>query len=321
MHELRWDPIQREWIIVASERKERPTLPDSFCPFCPSSSELPREEWRVVSIPNKFPSLREDATIPGSEEGGFYRRMAAKGVCEVIVYSPDHSESLAQLDLSHIEQLIDLWTRRFKELAKREYVKYVLIFENKGREIGVTLDHPHGQIYAFPFIPPRIQNELHSSRRFMKKTKQCLFCRIISEEKEASLRIVSENPSFVCFLPFFARWPYGVQIYPKRHVQSLLDFKVDEKRDFARILKDVLLRYDNLFNISFPYMMVFHQSPTDEKDYSSYHFHVEFYPPYRARNVLKFFASVEHGAGTATYDYNPEEKAEELRRVKVKAFR
>ncbi len=311
--ELRWDPILHEWIIVSGERGKRPLLPKNFCPFCPGSEEVPKSAWTVLSIPNKFPSLRVDPPPPEINSDRLYRCKPARGVCEVIIYTPKHDAALADLSVENISDVIDLWTSRFKDLGGRDYVKYVFIFENKGRIIGVTLEHPHGQIYAFPFIPPLIKRELESSRRYWKRNSRCLFCTIIEKEMKDAVRVVCENNDFICFLPFFARWPYGVHIYSKRHFGSLIDMTDSEKNSLASILKRILRKFDNLFNMSFPYMMVLHQSPTDGKPYPYYHFHVEFYPPYRERNKIKYFASVETGAGTVTFDYTPEAKAKELR--------
>ena len=311
--ELRWDPILREWIIVSGKRKERPVLEVVRCPFCPRSEEVPSADWRVLALPNKYPALSPDPGPPDVKCDDFYRCRRAKGFCEVVVYTPRHDVTLAQLDTVHIKDLIDLWTERYRELGNVDYVDYVFIFENKGREIGVTLDHPHGQIYAFPFIPPIIKRELTSSRLYMRKANKCLFCSIIEKERSDGTRIVCENKNFICFLPFFTRWPYGVHLYPKKHVQSLLDLAEHERFELASILKEILTKFDNLFNFSFPYMMVLHQKPTDGRDYPHYHFHIEFYPPYREKNKLKFFASVESGAGTITYDCSPEDKAKELR--------
>jgi UDPglucose--hexose-1-phosphate uridylyltransferase len=311
--ELRWDPILGEWIIVSGKRGERPLLPEGYCPFCPGAEEIPEKGWTVLSLPNKFPALRPDAPPPDTESNRMYRCRPAEGVCEIIIYTPQHDVTLADLSVENIKAIIDLWVQRFQELGERDYVKYVFIFENKGRIIGVTLDHPHGQLYAYPFIPPLIKRELVSSKRYWKRTGACLFCRVIEKEKKDALRIVSQNESFICFLPFFAHWPFGVHIYPKRHVQALTDLTEEEKNMFASILKKALKKFDNLFNMSFPYMMVLHQRPTDGKPYPYYHFHVEFYPPYRERNKIKYFASVETGAGTVTFDYAPEMKAEEMR--------
>ena len=311
--ELRWNPILSEWILVSGERRKRPLLPKGFCPFCPGSEEVPKTGWTVLSLPNKFPTLRTDPAPPDVKCDILYRCRPSKGICEVIVYTPQHDTFLADLSIENIEAVIELWTQRFKELGDRDYIKYVFIFENKGRIIGVTLDHPHGQIYAFPFIPSLIKRELASSKRYWKRNGACLFCRMIEKEKKDALRMVCENEGFICFLPFFAHWPYGVHIYPRRHVGALTDLTEEEKTMFASILKKILKKFDNLFNMSFPYMMVLHQRPTDGKSYPYYHFHLEFYPPYREKNKIKHFASVETGAGTVTFDYSPEMKAKELR--------
>ncbi len=311
--ELRWDPISKQWIIVSGKRGKRPLLPEGFCPFCPGSEEMPRTDWTVLSLPNRFPALRPDPPLPDAECGRLYRCRPSKGVCEIIIYTPRHDATLADLTVDNVRAVIDLWCQRFSELGERDYVKYVFIFENKGRIIGVTLDHPHGQLYAFPFIPPVIKTELASSRRYWKRTGSCLFCRVIDKEKKDGLRVVCENDGFICFLPFFAHWPYGVHIYPRRHVEALTDLTEEEKGLFASILKKVLKKFDNLLDMDFPYMMVLHQRPTDGKAYPYYHFHVEFYPPYREKNKVKYFASVETGAGTVTFDYTPEMKAKELR--------
>jgi len=311
--ELRWDPILRQWIIVSGKRGERPLLPEGFCPFCPGSEEMPKTDWTVLSLPNRFPALRPDPLPPDVEGNTLYRCKPSKGVCEIIIYTPQHDTTLADLSVENIEAVVGLWCQRFKELGGRDYVKYVFIFENKGRIIGVTLDHPHGQLYAFPFVPPLIKAELESSKRHWEKTGDCLFCRVIYKEKDEGVRVVCENDGFICFLPFFAHWPYGVQIYPKRHVEAITGLTEEEKRMFASILKKVLKKFDNLLGMSFPYMMVLHQRPTDGKIHPYYHFHVEFYPPYREKNKVKYFASVETGAGTVTFDYTPEMKARELR--------
>jgi len=315
--ELRWDPTLNEWVIVSGQRERRPLLPESFCPFCPGSAEVPSTGWDVLSLGNKYPSLMPSPPPPDVRGDPLYRCKPSLGFCEVILYTPEHSASLSGLSVKHIEKLVDLWAERYRKLGEERFVKYVLIFENKGREIGVTLDHPHGQIYAFPFVPPKIKKELESSRWYMKRTGKCLFCRIIEKEIEDRSRIICENEGFICFLPFFAHWPYGVHVYSKRHIQSLPEFSEDERETFAEILKKILTKFDNLFGFSFPYIMVFHQKPTDGKAYPYYHFHVEFYPPYRDKEKLKFFAGVELGTGTTTYDHRLEDKAEQLRQAKV----
>jgi UDPglucose--hexose-1-phosphate uridylyltransferase len=311
--ELRWDPIMNQWIIVAGKRGKRPLLPAGYCPFCPGSEEVPEKGWKVLSLPNRFPALRPNPPQPDVEYDQLFRCKPSEGVCEVLIYTPKHDSSFTDLTMENIRDIVDLWAQRFRELGDRDNIKYVFIFENKGRIIGVTLDHPHGQLYAFPFIPPVIQKELSSSRKYWKRTGNCLFCTIIEKERKTASRIICENKDFVCFLPFFAHWPFGVHIYSKRHIAAITDLTEEEKNSFASILKTVTRKFDNLYDMSFPYMMVLHQRPTDGKAYPHYHFHVEFYPPYREKNKVKYFASIETGTGAVTFDYAPEMKAKELR--------
>jgi UDPglucose--hexose-1-phosphate uridylyltransferase len=312
--ELRWNPLLREWVAFASHRQKRPHLPESWCPFCPGSGSVP-ENYDVHIYPNDFPAF----LIPPAEivphESELYRTKKSEGICDVVLYHPDHGKTLSDLDIDHIIKLIALWQARFRELGKMKEIKYVFIFENKGAVVGVTIHHPHGQIYAFPYIPPKVETELRSCKDYFRQNKKCLLCEIIKQEKKYGRRVIYENDSFLAFIPFFARWPYEVHIYPERHFQTILEFNEEEIKEFARILKIVTQKYDNLFGFSFPYMMIMHQAPTDGKDYPYYHFHMEFYPPHRSADKLKYPASVETAAGTFINDSFPEEKAKEMRKV------
>jgi len=198
-------------------------------------------------------------------------------------------------------------------LGALPFVKYVFIFENKGEAIGVTLHHPHGQIYAYPFIPPRIARELEQSASHEKTTGSCLVCDVVAAELNDARRIVAENESFVAVIPFFARWPYETHIYSRRHLQAIDELSALEQIDLAAMLKTLLVAFDKLFNTSFPYMMVIHQRPVDGERYDYYHFHIEFYPPLRTANKLKYLAGSETGAGMFINDSLPEMKAAELR--------
>ncbi|MFB0561491.1 MAG: galactose-1-phosphate uridylyltransferase [Candidatus Lokiarchaeia archaeon] len=318
MGELRYNPVLGEWIIVSGKRKDRPLLPSGGCPFCPGSPEVPSADWDVLSLPNKFPSLVPEPDPPEIEGDEFYRVAPAQGICEVVLYTPEHNTSLADLTVSHIKKIVDHWAERCIDLGDRDYVKYVFIFENKGRVIGVTLDHPHGQIYAFPFTPPRIEKELESSKNFYDKNKECLFCKINEREKKDKVRVIVENDDHLAFLPFYAKWPFGAHIHTKRHVQSLPQLNSRERDSLAQILKEVLMTFDKLFDFSFPYIMALHQQPTDGNNYEYYHFHIEFSSPIREKEKLKFFAGVEESMGTVTFDYRPEDKAEELRKAHAK---
>jgi UDPglucose--hexose-1-phosphate uridylyltransferase len=231
----------------------------------------------------------------------------------VIVYTPNHSSTLAQEPVEQIYKLVRVWTDRFIELGALDFVDYVFEFENKGEAIGVTLHHPHGQIYAYPFIPPRIGRELLQSRAHQEKTGRCLLCDIVVEERRDGLRVVAENSSFVAYVPFFASYPYEVHITSKRHLQALNDLGESEQKGLAELLKIILVAYDKLFNLSFPYMMVLHQRPSDGGAYDYYHFHIEFYPPLRTATRLKYLAGSETGAGMFINDTLAEEKAAELR--------
>lgn len=319
MSELRWNPLLGEWVATATHRQERTFLPPAdFCPLCPTApggfpTEVPESTYDIVVFENRFPSLRSDPPAPAVEGSELYPVRPAEGVCEVVVYTPHHSSTLATEPVEQIYKLVQVWTDRFRALDALPFVDYVFIFENKGEAIGVTLHHPHGQIYAYPFIPPRILTELQQSRAHFEKTGHCLICDILSEERRDGRRIVAANDSFVAVIPFFARYPYEVHISPVRHLQALTEMNEREQRDLAEILKALLTAYDKLFNLSFPYMMVLHGRPSDGGDYGHYHFHIEFYPPLRTAAKLKYLAGSETGAGLFINDTLAEEKAAELR--------
>lgn len=319
MSELRWNPLLGEWVATATHRQERTFLPPAdFCPLCPTKpggfpTEVPEPAYDIVAFENRFPSLRPDPPAPAIDGTELYPVRPAEGVCEVILYSPKHTTTLAQEPVEQIDKLIRVWTDRFNELGAHPFVDYVFIFENKGEAIGVTLHHPHGQIYAYPFIPPRIARELEQSLAHQERTGHCLMCDIIEEERTDGRRIVAENESFIAYVPFFARWPYEVHVASTRHLQALSDLERSEQTSLAEILKMLLVAYDKLFNISFPYMMVMHQSPVDGGVYDYYHFHIEFYPPLRTATKLKYLAGSETGAGMFINDTLAEEKAAEVR--------
>ncbi len=319
MSELRWNPLLGEWLATATARQDRTFLPPAdFCPLCPTKAggfptEVPEADYDIVVFENRFPSLSPNPPAPAIEGDDLYPVEKGFGECEVIVYTPNHNSTLAREPVEQIYKLVQVWTDRFRDLSKLEFVKYVFIFENKGEAIGVTLHHPHGQIYAYPFVPPRIERELEQSRVHQEKTRRCLLCDILSEEKSDGRRIVAENESFAAYIPFFARYPYETHIIAKRHLQDLTQLSENEQTDLALILKQVLVAFDKLFDVSFPYMMVLHQQPTDGGDYNYYHFHIEFYPPMRSATKLKYLAGSETGAGMFINDTLAEEKAAELR--------
>jgi UDPglucose--hexose-1-phosphate uridylyltransferase len=313
MAELRYNPLLDDWTMVASHRQNRPQMPKDYCPFCPGSGKVP-EQYDVYAYNNDFPALMPDPPEPDPAGSGLYRTEKAYGKCEVILYSPDHTAALPQLAVEHIERLIELWTERFVELGKDPKHQYVLIFENRGEECGVTMPHPHGQIYAYPQIPLKIRTELANCRRHHETHGSCLICDMNREEKAFSQRIIHENEDFLAYLPFFTDFPYGLFIVSKRHKTAISDFSAAEKRSLAHMLKEMTGAMDALFDRLFPYMMVLHQRPVNGENVEAYyHFHIEFYPPLRAADKLKYYASSEMGAWAACNPLAVEATANELR--------
>ncbi|HOB87179.1 MAG TPA: galactose-1-phosphate uridylyltransferase [Bacillota bacterium] len=318
MSELRWDPLRREWIITATHRMERTFLPPrDYCPLCPTepggfATEIPRPDFEIAVFENRFPSLHRQPPAPGVQERPLNPVLPAEGICEVVVYSADHEGDLGTLPPERVEMLIRVWRDRYRELGRRENIRYVLIFENRGAEVGVTLHHPHGQIYAFPFIPPVPARELQSAREHRAQTGRCLYCDLLAAELEEGRRLVSVNEAFAAFVPFTARYPYEVHLYARRHLVSLEELSPREISLLAGMLQRLVRSYDRLFDLPFPYIMVLHQEPTGLREGLG-HLHFEFLPPLRDRGKLKFLAGCEQGAGTFINDSMPEEKAILLR--------
>jgi len=317
MPDLRYDPLRQEWVAYATERNDRTFLPTAFCPLCPTGvgggSEVPLDTFEVVVFENRFPAFGPD------RRNGRLVRPPTTG-CEVVVYTPEHELTLAQLPAERVRLLIDVWADRYRELGSRAEVAYVYIFENKGEEVGVTLHHPHGQIYAMPFIPPFAEAELGASREHLAGEGQCLHCRELVLEESGPRMVLSEG-SIVAFVPRSARWPYEVHLYPRRHVASIADLDEAERWDLARALLGVAGTYDRHFGFSTPYVMAVHQAPTDGRDWPQAHLHFEFYPPHRRDDRLKYLAGVELGAGTFVNDTRPEDTGEQLRRAARKTAR
>jgi len=322
MSEMRWNPVMGEWVVTATHRQDRTFLPpEGYCPLCPTTeggfpTEIPEPQYDFVVFENKFPSFKREPGDPVVEASDLYPVKPSLGVCEVVLYSSQHTGTLTDLSLEKMQQLVRVWKDRYEELGSRPEIKYVFIFENKGEAIGVTIHHPHGQIYAFSYLPPRINRELVNESEYVRKIGHCLHCEIVHTELTEGTRIVVESDHFLAVIPFYARYPYEVHLYAKDHLASLLDFSEEEQNDLAYILRTLLKKYDGLWNFSMPYMMVMHQKPTDGREWPGCHFHIEFYPPLRTPDKLKYLAGCESGAGTFVNDTLPEEKAAELRAVK-----
>jgi UDPglucose--hexose-1-phosphate uridylyltransferase len=212
---------------------------------------------------------------------------------------------------------VEVWGDRYRRLGAISEVQYVMPFENRGVEVGVTLHHPHGQIYAYPFVPPIPARELASQLDFFASNGRGLLEDLINKELSDSRRLLYSTDGAVAFMPACARYSYEVWVAPRRPVPSVADLDAAERREFARALKTVLMKYDKLWDKPFPYVMVFHQAPTDGQPHPEAHLHVEFYPAYRMRGRLKYLAGSELGAGVFTADTLPEDKAAELRAIEV----
>jgi len=313
MSELRYNPFLKDWIIISLQRQSRPNMPKDFCPFCPGSGKVP-ENYDVLKYDNDFPVMEQNLPETSGHEGGFFKTRPVYGKCEVILYHPDHTLALSELPAAHIRKLVDLWCERFEELSLDEKIKYIYIFENRGKEVGVTMPHPHGQLYAFGWVPKVIQTELDASLEHYVSKGRCLTCETLESECAAGARMVLENDSFSVFVPFFSTWPYGTYVVLKGHKGSLPGLCEKEKDDLADILKKITGAYDALFDMPFPYMMALHQQPVNTVDTSLYfHFHIEFYPPLRAPDKQYFRASAETGAGAYCNVVSPEEAAKSLR--------
>lgn len=313
MSELRWNPLLGDWTMVASHRQQRPLMPTDWCPFCPGSGRVP-DDYDVLAYDNDFPSLSPNPPAPDSVATPLYRTAPAYGKCEVILYSPDHHATLPQLSDAHVRKLVDLWTDRYTALAADPQHAYILIFENRGPEVGVTMPHPHGQLYAYPYIPLKIRVELQQCEAHHAQTGRCLICDIQAEEERVGQRVVDASEHFLAYIPFFTDYPYGVFISSRRHLGALPEMTDAEKDDLARILRRVVAGMDQLFDRPFPYMMVLHQTPPHRPDTQAYyHFHIEFYPPLRDKDKIKYLASSETGAWAPCNPTAVEQTAPRLR--------
>lgn len=320
MSELRYHPFLDTWVITATQRQDRTFLPpDNYCPLDPTQAgafptEIPFPNYDIVVFENKFPSMRplpEPPAVPGSE---LMPAVPSNGVCEVVCYTEDHHATLANLPPLQVRKLTRVWKDRYEQLSSRNEIQYVFIFENKGKEIGVTLTHAHGQIYAYPFIPTVMRTELECERRHVELTGRNLFDDWL--EQEGDERVIYRNQGFIALVPFFARYPYEVHIVPYEHLGSLADMEARTLDGLADILLNTARRYDRLFGFSMPYIMAMHQRPA-APGYEFNRFHIEFYPPYRTEKKLKYLAGSEAGAGAFINDTLPEETAARLRSISL----
>ena len=322
-------------MIVAAHRQDRPwhgetvagaasiesAIPEyvADCYFCPGNSRVGgalNEDYRAVFVfDNDHPCVGPHAPLNLKAAAGIYRNRPANGFARVVCYSPKHNLTLAELTLSEIETLLTTWRDQYLDLGSRPEVNHVLIFENKGEVVGVSNPHPHCQIYATNFVFKTIETEAAVSRRYYEETGRVLFQDILKSERDDGRRIIHENSSAIAFLPYFARYAYECYVAPKATHADLAGLSPSELRDLAHALKIMLVRYDNLWRMPFPFVMTLHHAPADGAVHHGFHFHIEFHPPLRRPRLLKYLAGPEIGGGNFLADTLPEEKAEELRKL------
>ncbi len=339
MSERRYDPTTDEWVTFATHRQDRTYQPPAeHCPLCPTRdpahpTEIPRDSFDIAVFDNRFPSLSPYPPLPDGVATELIAVEPAAGRCEVVVYSDRHDTTLAEAGVDRLRLLVDVWADRYAVLGAEEQVRYVLPFENKGEVIGVTLAHPHGQIYGYSDVPPRPLRELRAADDHRRRTGRCVECDVVAGEVADGRRIVARRGAVVAFVPPWARFPYELHVVPLGHRPSLLDLSDAERDDVAELLEVILQGYDALFDFSLPYVMGIHQAPTCEPGelagrlhltgglevLSSWaplsHVHWEFAPVHRSADKIKYVAGSEMMGGAYMTDVAPEVAAESLRRA------
>jgi UDPglucose--hexose-1-phosphate uridylyltransferase len=317
---LRWHPLRGEWVTYAAFRQNRTYQPPpQYNPLAATSdpahpTELPQGDYEVAVFDNRFPSLALDSHDPPSLT---VPTAPANGHCEVVVFTQDPVASLGGLPLSRIELLLQVWGDRTTRIGGSHNIHYVLPFENRGSEVGVTLHHPHGQIYAYPFVPSVPARMLAQEREYYLQHGSSLLCDMARDEAADGKRVLYQGDYAIAFVPPCARYPYEVWVMPTGPCKDFASLTPPQREDLARALKTVLLKYDNLWDRPFPYLLTWYQAPTDGSEHPETQLHAQFLPPYRTRDRLKYLAGTEIGAGMFAMDVLPETTAYELQQVAV----
>ena len=309
----------RPWMgeTVRAQDEDIPEYsPDCYlCPRNARSGGAVNPDYRGVYVfDNDHPCVGGDAPWVPEPQLSPYAARRADGIARVICYAPRHDLTVARMPVSDVMAIVDTWQRETRDLGSRPEVKQVLIFENKGEVVGVSNPHPHGQIYATNFTWKTLDVELEAQRRYARERDgRALFADIIAAERRDGRRVLYEDEHVIAFVPYFARYAYEVYVAPTRRVPHVASLSDVESESLARALKDVTVRYDNLWRQPFPYVMPLHQAPTDGGDYRDFHFFIGFLPPLRRPGTIKYLAGPEIGGGNFLSDTSPEEKAAELR--------
>ncbi|MGB8648912.1 MAG: UDP-glucose--hexose-1-phosphate uridylyltransferase [Anaerolineae bacterium] len=328
----RYNPLTNEWILVSPHRTERPWLGqvekrppeerpsyDPTCYLCPGNGRAgghtnPSYTSTFV-FENDFAALLPDTPGADINDKGLLVATSERGICRVICFSPRHDLSIPDMSLPDIRRVVDVWAGQTGELGNKDFINYVQVFENKGAMMGASNPHPHCQVWASEHIPVEPSKELRAMSSYMGNVGACLLCDYLTLELEKKERIVLENLYFVALVPFWAVWPFEVMLLPRRHIGTLPNL-IDPERDaLADIMKRLTRRFDHLFDVSFPYSMGFHQSPTDHDIHRAIHLHAHYYPPLlRSATVRKFMVGYEM-LGNSQRDLTAETAAARLREM------
>jgi len=326
----RYNPLRGDWVLVSPHRTKRPwqgqvekppqeVRPsyDPDCYLCPGNVRAGGNKNPVYTetfvFGNDFAALLPDSPNGRWEEHPLLLAEGEPGLCRVVCFSPDHSLTLAQMTPAQILRVVEVWTEQYREIGSQPGISYVQIFENKGAMMGCSNPHPHGQIWANATVPQEPALEQHHQKAYQEEYGRCLLCDYQALEQGLGERIICANDAFVAVVPFWATWPFEAMIIARRHVRDLTDFDCSERLAAAQILSELTVRYDNLFETSFPYTMGIHQRPTDGQEYPEWHLHWHFYPPLlRSATVRKFMVGYEMLAAPQR-DLTAESAAERLR--------
>ena len=315
--ELRYDPGLDDWVVVAAHRQGRVFQPARVdCPLCPSGpdhrTEVPGPDYDVVVFENRFPALSGAGPVADHATDPLLHAAPGAGRCEVICFSPDHQRSFADLSTAQAATVMTAWVDRTRALSDLPEVAQVYCFENRGAEIGVTLDHPHGQIYGYPFVPHRTARMIQAAGAYHRRTLRNVFDDLVAAELADGRRVVRRSEHWVAFVPFAARWPYEVHLHPLRRVPDLPALSEEAQADFGDVYLDVLRRFDRLFGGRTPYISAWHQAPV-RTGRQHLALHLELFTVRRAADKLKYLAGSESGMDVVTNDIEPEAAAATLR--------
>lgn len=328
----RFNPLTGEWVLVSPHRTKRPwqgrqeknevdRLPDydPKCYLCPGNvrnqGEINPNYKDIFVFDNDFPSILEDSITETCDEDGLFHAKPETGICRVICFSPRHDLTLSRMKPEAVRKVVDTWCEQFIELETRKDIGYVQIFENRGDIMGCSNPHPHGQIWATKSIPLIPEKEDHRQKEYQQNKNDCLLCRYASRELESGERVIFENDSFAALVPFWAVWPFETMLLPKKHMGAITDMDGKQKDDLANALVRMGIRFDNLFETSFPYSMGLHQRPATKGDNEHWHWHIHYYPPLlRSATVRKFMVGYEMMA-MPQRDMTAEQSAKMLREL------